>query len=112
MFDIGFLEILVLAVIGLLVLGPEKLPVVARKVGGFVGGVKRTMSNFQQQIDTEVRLDELNRKIMADTKDMVYGDSDLKGTPSAQPKESTQNSDSEGHDRSDSENHNNNEPKS
>lgn len=95
MFDIGFLEILVLAVIGLLVLGPEKLPVVARKVGGFVGGVKRTMSNFQQQIDTEVRLDELNRKIMEDTKDMVYGDSDLKGTPSAQDPQPAQDLEAE-----------------
>ena len=76
MFDIGFLELLLIAVIGLLVVGPEKLPAVARKVGGFVGGVKRTMNNFQNQIDTEVRLEELNRKIMQDTKDLVYGDSD------------------------------------
>ena len=87
MFDIGFLEILLLAVLALLVVGPEKLPVVARNVGKFVGGVKRTMNNFQQQIDTEVRLEELNRKIMQDTKDLEFGDSDKTGTKKKQDDE-------------------------
>lgn len=72
MFDIGFAELLVLAVIAMVVIGPEKLPGVARSVGKTVGKARRMMTNLQNQIEQEVKLDELNKKIMAETKDMDF----------------------------------------
>lgn len=70
MFDIGFAEVLVLAIIGMVVIGPERLPGVARTVGKYLGQARRTLTGLQNQIEQEIKLDELNRKIMAETKDL------------------------------------------
>lgn len=64
MFDIGFLELLVIGVLGLLVLGPERLPVAARTVGLFLGRLKRSVSHFQDDLDRHVRTEELKRKLL------------------------------------------------
>lgn len=72
MFDIGFAELLVLAVIAMVVIGPEKLPSVARTVGKTLGKARRMMTNLQNQIEQEVKLDELNKKIMEETKEMDF----------------------------------------
>ena len=61
MFDIGFTEILLIAVVALVVLGPEKLPMAVRTLGLWVGKVKRTISGIQSEISEELRLDELKR---------------------------------------------------
>ena len=63
MFDIGFLELMVVGILGLLVLGPERLPVAARTVGLFIGKIRRTMSNFQDDLERKVRTDELEEKL-------------------------------------------------
>ncbi|GGX47285.1 Sec-independent protein translocase protein TatB [Saccharospirillum salsuginis] len=76
MFDIGFTELLVLAIIGIVVIGPERLPGVARTIGRALGQVRRTMSNFQNQLEQEVKLDELNKKIMAETKGQTFRNND------------------------------------
>lgn len=76
MFDIGFLELLVLAIIALVFIGPERLPGVARTVGGTIGKAKRFINGIQHQIDHEIRLDELNKKIQAETKDKIFGNND------------------------------------
>lgn len=65
MFDIGFAELLVLTVIAMVVIGPERLPSVMRTVGKTVGQARRFLTNIQNQIEQEVKLDELNKKIMA-----------------------------------------------
>jgi sec-independent protein translocase protein TatB len=62
-FDIGFLELMVVAILGLLVLGPERLPVAARTVGLFIGKIRRTMSNIQDDLERKVRTDELKEKL-------------------------------------------------
>jgi sec-independent protein translocase protein TatB len=62
-FDIGFLELMVVGVLGLLVLGPERLPVAARTLGLFIGKIRRTMSNFQDDLERKVRTDELKEKL-------------------------------------------------
>jgi len=81
MFDIGFAELLVLVIIGMVVIGPEKLPTVMRTVGKTVGQARRFMSGIQNQIEQEVKLDELNKKIMAETKDMQDSvENAIKGT--------------------------------
>jgi sec-independent protein translocase protein TatB len=62
-FDIGFLELMVVGILGLLVLGPERLPVAARTVGLFIGKIRRTMSNIQDDLERQVRTDELKEKL-------------------------------------------------
>lgn len=49
MFDIGFLEILVILIIALLVIGPERMPEVARKMGGFMGKMKRFINSVKEE---------------------------------------------------------------
>ncbi len=61
MFDIGFTEILLIAVVALVVLGPEKLPVAIRTIGLWIGKVKRTVSGIQTEISEELRLDDMKR---------------------------------------------------
>jgi sec-independent protein translocase protein TatB len=62
-FDIGFLELMVVGILGLLILGPERLPVAARTVGLFIGKIRRTMSNIQDDLERKVRTDELKEKL-------------------------------------------------
>ena len=63
MFDIGFAELLIIGVVGLVVLGPDKLPVAARTVGLWVGKARRTISGIQSEINEELRLDEMRRQV-------------------------------------------------
>ena len=63
MFDIGFLELMVVGILGLLVLGPERLPVATRNVGLFIGKIRRTMGNIQDDLERQVRTDELKEKL-------------------------------------------------
>ncbi|HBS26490.1 MAG TPA: twin-arginine translocase subunit TatB, partial [Gammaproteobacteria bacterium] len=61
MFDPGFWEVTVIAVLGLLILGPERLPVVAKKVGYWVGKGRRYLSSVRSDIEREFRTDELEK---------------------------------------------------
>ncbi|MGY8871941.1 MAG: Sec-independent protein translocase protein TatB [Pseudomonadales bacterium] len=61
MFDIGFAEILLIGVVALIVLGPEKLPTAVRAVGLWMGRAKRAVSSIQSEISEELRLDEMRR---------------------------------------------------
>ncbi len=66
MFDIGFLELTVIAVVGLIVIGPERLPEVARTVGKWVGRFRRFVSNVKSDIDRELRQEELRKALDRD----------------------------------------------
>jgi sec-independent protein translocase protein TatB len=57
MFDIGFSEILVIFILALIVLGPEKLPRVVREVGRWVGRARAMARQFQEQLEDEVDAD-------------------------------------------------------
>ena len=59
MFDVGFWELVVIGVIALLVVGPERLPKMARTVGLWVGKVRFYVSQVKDDIDREVRKEEL-----------------------------------------------------
>lgn len=59
----GFQEIILIMVIALLVLGPERLPDFARKAGIWVAKIKRFLANVKEDIDREVAADELKRII-------------------------------------------------
>ncbi len=61
MFDVSFSELLVIAVVALLVIGPEKLPKVARTVGAFVGRMQRYMAQVREEVNREMRFEELQK---------------------------------------------------
>ena len=61
MFDFGFTEILVAAVIGLLVIGPERLPRVARTLGRLFGKMQRYVSNLKDDINRHAEIEEFNQ---------------------------------------------------
>lgn len=63
MFDIGFLEIALVAVLALLILGPERLPGAARTAGLFIGKIRRTVTNFQDDLERHARTEELREKL-------------------------------------------------
>ena len=61
MFDIAFSEVMVIAVIALIVIGPERLPRVARTLGHLVGRMQRYVNDVKSDIQREIELDELKK---------------------------------------------------
>ena len=61
MFDIGFSELVVIGLVALIVIGPEKLPRVARTVGHLVGRLQRYVADVKSDINREVELEELRK---------------------------------------------------
>ena len=61
MFDIAFSELLVIGVVALIVIGPEKLPRMARTVGHLAGRLQRYVSDVKADINREIELDELRK---------------------------------------------------
>jgi len=68
MFDIGFTEIFVIGVVALIVVGPERLPRVAKTVGHLFGRMQRYVSEVKADISREIELDEL-RKLQSTMQD-------------------------------------------
>ncbi|MBX9812705.1 MAG: Sec-independent protein translocase protein TatB [Burkholderiales bacterium] len=68
MFDIGFSEILVIAVVALIVIGPERLPKVARTLGHLFGRMQRYVNDVKADISREMQLEEL-RKLQSSMQD-------------------------------------------
>jgi sec-independent protein translocase protein TatB len=81
MFDIGFFELILVGVVALLVIGPERLPDVARTAGKWLGRGRRFVSSVKADIEEEIKAEELKRileeqkqsnplhEIIEDTKD-------------------------------------------
>lgn len=63
MFDVGFAEILLLSLVGLLVLGPERLPRVARTLGGLARKARSSWMNLRRSIEAEMRAEELKQPL-------------------------------------------------
>lgn len=63
MFDIGFWEIFVIGVVVLLVLGPERLPEVARTMGLWLGKIKRTVQSVKDDIKNELELESIKKNL-------------------------------------------------
>jgi sec-independent protein translocase protein TatB len=61
MFDIGFSELVVIGVVALIVIGPERLPKVARAAGLLYGRMQRYVSTVKSDISREIQLDEIRR---------------------------------------------------
>jgi sec-independent protein translocase protein TatB len=61
MFDFGFSELLMIAVVALVVIGPERLPGVARSVGRFAGRLQRYVNDIKRDFNREVEFEEIKR---------------------------------------------------
>ncbi len=61
MFDIGFSELIVIGIVALVVIGPEKLPRVARTVGHLVGRLQRYVADVKSDINREMELEDLKK---------------------------------------------------
>ena len=64
MFDMGFTEMMLIGIVALIVIGPERLPGVARTAGKYLGRLKRFVTSVKADVEQELRADEL-REILA-----------------------------------------------
>jgi sec-independent protein translocase protein TatB len=71
MFDVSFSELMVIGVIALIVIGPERLPKVARTVGHLLGRAQRYVNDVKSDIQREIELDEL-RKFKSEMEDTAH----------------------------------------
>jgi sec-independent protein translocase protein TatB len=104
MFDIGFPELLLISIVALLVIGPDKLPATIRTMSLWMGRFRRSFSKIKQEIENEIGADEIkaqlynesimqdlekSRKTLQEVKDKVNGTinevdsavSEIKATP-------------------------------
>ena len=70
MFDSGFLELLIIGIIALLVVGPERLPGVASQAGKMLGKMKAFIANTREDIEKEIRADEI-QSMLAQQKEEI-----------------------------------------
>jgi sec-independent protein translocase protein TatB len=63
MFDIGFWELSLIAIIGLVVLGPERLPVAIRTIRGWISGVREFSDSVKTELTEELRIQELHANL-------------------------------------------------
>lgn len=73
MFDVGFTEILLLSLVGLMVLGPERLPRVARTLGGLARKARSSWLSLKRSIEAEMRAEELKEPLK-------HFENEIKGT--------------------------------
>ncbi|UCH54290.1 MAG: twin-arginine translocase subunit TatB [Pseudomonadota bacterium] len=71
MFDIAFSELVVIGLVALLILGPKRLPEMARTAGRWMAGLRRFIDNVKQEVDREVRSEDLQafRKLQDELND-------------------------------------------
>lgn len=68
MFDVGFSELLLTGLIALLVIGPERLPKVARTIGLWTGRARRFLAHVKEDFDRELKAEELKRVMQEQAK--------------------------------------------
>ncbi len=82
MFDIGGLELLLIAIVGLLVIGPERLPETLRTLGLWLGRLRRSFTSVKAEIEKEIGMDEVRRQLHNEAimEDMKKIERDVKST--------------------------------
>jgi len=73
MFDIGFFELLVIAVVGLLVLGPHRLPQAIKTLGLYIGRIRKMVSGIQQEVSEQMQLEEMRERLAEHEKKVRSG---------------------------------------
>lgn len=63
MFEVGFTELLLVALVALLVLGPERLPVAARIAGLWIGRLRRSFQSIKAEVEREIGADEIRQQL-------------------------------------------------
>ena len=63
MFDIGFWELIIIAIVALLVVGPDRLPGLIRETARWATRIRRFVINTKREIEREINLDEMNRDL-------------------------------------------------
>ena len=70
MFDFGLWEIAIIGIITLIVVGPEKMPALARKAGLYAGKLKKFISKIKNDINNEIEADELKKQLSIKNEDL------------------------------------------
>jgi sec-independent protein translocase protein TatB len=71
MFDVGFSELVMVGLVSLLVIGPERLPKVARVAGFWIGKIQQMISNVKMEISQELHAEEI-RQLLKENESMAY----------------------------------------
>ncbi len=96
MFDIGFWEILVVAVVALVVVGPERFPGMIKKAGYWLGQFRRIVANVKSEIKTEVDKADQLQNLLDDQKDILNRNLNVDATgPAVKPKSTNNNGESD-----------------
>jgi sec-independent protein translocase protein TatB len=61
MFDVGFSELVLIAVVAMIVIGPERLPRVARTAGALLGRMQRYVNNVKSEVEREMQFEDLKK---------------------------------------------------
>lgn len=93
MFDVSFVELMVIGIVALLVLGPERLPGAARTVGAFVRRARNSWNSVKSEIEREIAAEEMKKTLRDTAKPLDLGAEirreaaeirrELDGTPTA-----------------------------
>ena len=74
MFDFGFWEIAIIGIITLIVVGPEKMPAIARKAGLYFGKLSRFFNKVKSDINEELRMDEIKDELSMDEEKIIVSE--------------------------------------
>lgn len=74
MFDFGFWEIAIIGIITLIVVGPEKMPAIARKAGLYFGKLNRFFNKVKSDINEELRMDEIKDELSMDEEKIIVSE--------------------------------------
>jgi sec-independent protein translocase protein TatB len=87
MFDVSFPELMVIGVVALLVLGPERLPVALRTMGLWLGRLRRSFVTIKAEVEREIGMDEVRRQLHNESivRDLKRLEHDIRATTSPAP---------------------------
>ncbi len=87
MFDIGFPELVLIAVVALLVIGPERLPEALRTMGLWLGRMRRSFTAVKTEIEKEIGMDDVRRQLHNEAvmEEMKRIESEVRGGPESAP---------------------------
>jgi sec-independent protein translocase protein TatB len=79
MFGIGFTELLLISIVAILFLGPDKLPEALVQIAKFIKGVKKTIGEAKSSLDEELRIADLKEEALSYKKQLDAASSELQG---------------------------------